>query len=212
MSTYFDDAARTWDSPEKVQRSRTLADAIAADVPLDPAWRCLEVGCGTGQLTWQLGDRIGTATLVDTSTGMLEVAAEHAASAPGRYTVLQHDLSVEPLEVEVDLAYSAMALHHIHDLSALLTHMTDVIAAGGWIALADMDADPENHFHADDFHGHRGIDRDHLARQLRELGYEDVAVRTATTLTKEKNGQAREFDVFVAVGRRPATAPDSVTA
>jgi len=37
MATDFDAAARTWDSPEKVDRSARIAEAIADAVPLDPA-------------------------------------------------------------------------------------------------------------------------------------------------------------------------------
>ena len=49
MATDFDAAARTWDSPEKVDRSARIAEAIADAVPLDPAWSALDYGCGTGR-------------------------------------------------------------------------------------------------------------------------------------------------------------------
>ena len=134
MATDFDAAARTWDSPEKVDRSARIAEAIADAVPLDPAWSALDYGCGTGQLTWHLGDRI------------------------------HHP---------VDLAYSAMALHHIPDTAAVLGNLT-------W-----------------------GIDRHALAASLRELGYLDVAERTALRATKAKHGTDHTHDIFLVTGRRP---------
>lgn len=164
MATDFDAAARTWDSPEKVDRSARIAEAIADAVPLDPAWSALDYGCGTGQLTWHLGDRI------------------------------HHP---------VDLAYSAMALHHIPDTAAVLGNLTASLHPGGWVALADLDADPANTFHADDFDGHRGIDRHALAASLRELGYLDVAERTALRVTKAKHGTDHTHDIFLVTGRRP---------
>lgn len=204
MAVDFNASARTWDSPERVERARVLADAIADAVPLDVAWSGLEVGCGTGQLTWHLGDRIDHVTLVDVAAGMLEVARDHAAQDPDRYVVVEHDLAVEPMPYTVDLVFSAMALHHIAGTDALLSNLTASLTPEGWIALADLDADPDNHFHDDDFTGHHGIDRFAVMAALRDLGYVDVTERTATTITKHKRGEERAHDVFLVTGRRTA--------
>lgn len=203
MATDFDAAARTWDSPEKIARSAAIAEAIADAVPLDPQWSALDYGCGTGQLTWHLGDRIHHVTLTDTSPGMLEVAREHAAQAPNRYVVVDHDLTRVPLPYPVDLAYSAMALHHIPDTAAVLRNLTASLHPGGWAALADLDADPANTFHPDDFDGHRGMDRHALADSLRGLGYLDVTERTALHVTRAKHGRDHTHAIFLVTGRRP---------
>ncbi len=203
MATDFDAAARTWDSPEKVARSTRIAEAIADAVPLDPTWAALDVGCGTGQLTWLLADHLRHVTLTDTSTGMLEVARERASEDAGRFTVARLDLVQAPLPQPVDLVYSAMALHHIPDTDALLRHLTASLNPGGWLALADLDADPHNHFHDDDFDGHHGIDRHALTAALVSLGYDQVAERTATRITKAKDGVEHAHDVFLVTGRRP---------
>ncbi|HHU38769.1 MAG TPA: class I SAM-dependent methyltransferase [Propionibacterium sp.] len=202
MATDFDAAARTWDTPEKVARSAAIAEAIAGAIPLDPAWSALDYGCGTGQLTWHLGDRIHHVTLTDTSSAMVEVAREHAAEQPDRYVIVDHDLTRGPLPYRVDLAYSAMALHHIDDTEAVLSNVTASINPGGWIALADLDSDPDNRFHPDDFDGHHGIDREALADGLRTRGYTDVSSRTAVTVTKAKDGVDHQHDIFLVTGRR----------
>lgn len=202
MATDFDAAARTWDTPDKIKRSARIADAIAEAVPLDPAWSALEFGCGTGQLTWQLGDRIHHVTLTDVSSGMLAVARDRAAAASDRYVVVEHDLTVKPLPYPVDLAYSAMALHHIPDTTTLLRHLTASVRPGGWVALADLDADPHNRFHDDDFDGHHGIDRHAIVAALTDLGWTDVTERTALRITKPKHGVDHEHDIFLVTGRR----------
>lgn len=204
MATDFDAAARMWDTPDKIARSARIADAIAEAVPLDPTWSGFEFGCGTGQLTWQLGDRVGHVTLADVSEAMLQVAREHTASDPDRYVVVHHDLSGAPLPYAVDLAYSAMTLHHIPDTHAVLRNLTQTVKPGGWVALADLDSDPANHFHDDDFDGHHGVDRHAVVAALAELGYADVSERTAARISKDKHGETHEFDVFLVTGRRGA--------
>lgn len=203
MGDDFDAKAATWDTPEKVERSRRLAEAIAARVPLGDEWTVLDAGAGTGQLSWNLGPRVRRVVLVDTSSGMLDVARTRAEADPERYTVRHLDLVAEPLGERVDLVVSAMTLHHVPDTAAILAAFRDALTPGGWVALADLDADPENHFHDDDFSGHRGIDRDDLAGLLRGLGFEDVTADTATTVRKAKDGVERDFTVFLVTGHLP---------
>ena len=202
MSSYFDEAAATWDSPDKVERSRALAEAIADAVPLDPDWHALDYGCGTGQLTWALGTRLAHVTLADVSEGMLAVARLGAARDPERYEVVRLDLVEGPLPEPVHLAYTSMALHHIPDVDAALRGLRDSVLPGGWVALADLSLDPENHFHDDHMDVHHGLDRHALADKLKALGFADVATATAATLIKPKDGVDHEHEVFLVTGRR----------
>lgn len=202
-ASFFDGLARDWDTPQKIASTHKIAEAIAADIPLDAAWDALEVGCGTGLLAVELGPHLRHVLLTDVSPGMLEIARERAAQDANRYTVEHRDLSTAPLPLPVDLIVASMLLHHVPDLDALLTNLRDSLKPGGWIALADLDTDSHNTFHADDFTGHHGIDRDALSQQLRALGFTDLEVRTATTVTKAKHGQDFEHTVFLVSGHLP---------
>lgn len=233
MSTFFDEAARTWDTPEKVERSRVIARAIAEAVPLEPAWDALEYGCGTGQVTWHLADLLRHVTLVDTSEGMLDVVRARLAEDPSpKFSVAKLDLSAEPAPpVTYDLVYSVMALHHIPDVSRVLDEFHATLKPGGWLAVADLDADPEGHFHGHDHDGHHGFDRDELAARMVASGFDQPTFTVATTITRgvddadadsgrgdEHQGHSgapyhedadasgepptRDFDVFLAVSRR----------
>ncbi|WP_052466066.1 class I SAM-dependent methyltransferase [Mobilicoccus massiliensis] len=205
MATDFDAAAAEWDTPEKVERSRVLAHEILRRVPVQQDWVALDVGAGTGQLSWVVGPHVARMIVTDPSGGMLDVARTRAEDDPDRYDVRQVDLTSEPLGEKVDLVISAMTLHHVPDTQALLQALRETLYPGGWIALADLDADPENLFHDDDHDGHRGIDRDDLAARLRDLGFDDVTTETAATVFKNKHGIEREFSVFLATGRLPRT-------
>lgn len=51
----FDARARTWDDdPDKTARAQAVATGIRREVPLFPALRALEYGCGTGLLSFAL--------------------------------------------------------------------------------------------------------------------------------------------------------------
>ena len=80
--TNFDERARDWDSdPNKVERARTVAEAIRRAIPLSNEMKALEYGCGTGLLSFALQSDLGQITLADTSQGMLDVLREKIANA-----------------------------------------------------------------------------------------------------------------------------------
>ncbi|STD03383.1 3-demethylubiquinone-9 3-methyltransferase [Dermatophilus congolensis] len=198
-ATYFNDAAKTWDSPEKTARSQRIADAIRQRIPMSSAWRVLDLGAGTGQLGRALAEQVAHVLLIDTSEGMIDVAMDAIADHP-RVQARVHNLLDEPLNDSFDLVVSAMALHHIPDTRAALRSIRGALAPGGWVSLADLDHDPENLFHADTHTGHRGIERDVLREDLVREGFVDVQVETVATVVKAKGGVAREFSVFLATG------------
>ena len=83
--TNFDSRAKTWDSdPKKVERAAQVAQAIRAALPLQPGMTALEVGCGTGLLSFALQSDFAHITLADTSEGMLDVLAAKIAESGDR--------------------------------------------------------------------------------------------------------------------------------
>src|SRR5512145_567978 len=82
MPNHFDLGAREWDNdPKRILRANTVAQAIAAAVPLNRQMTALEYGCGTGLLSFALQPHLGPITLADSSTGMLDVLREKIAAA-----------------------------------------------------------------------------------------------------------------------------------
>ena len=78
-----------------------------------------------------------------------------------------------------------------------------LLRPGGRVALSDLD-DDGGRFH--DAHTHRhhdGFDRATLARWLAAAGFVDVAFATPHVVTKPVDGEARDFPLFLAVGRTP---------
>jgi ubiquinone/menaquinone biosynthesis C-methylase UbiE len=206
---HFDSAASTWDDdPAKVERARATADRLAQALPLRGDERVLEVGGGTGQLSLALADRVGSVLVTDASSGMVEVARANIerAGMGARVSAEQLDLVSEPLpDGRFDGAWAQLALHHVHDLDALLGRVREVLVPGGWLAVVDLDDDRAGAFHAhfEDFTGHHGFDRDAFADRLRRNGFHDVTVSDAGSVEKELGGdhQGRgTFSMFLAVG------------
>ena len=201
---FFNERAREWDTPEKVAFTHQVAEAIAETVPLDAQWRALEVGAGTGLLGAELAPRLAHVLLTDVSPGMLEVARERAATQDGRLDVQRWDLTEAPAAEPVDLVLASMVLHHVGDLDGLLANLRASLNPGGWVALVDLDPDPENRYHGEGFGGHHGIDRADLLAKLAALGFEELADRTAGQRTKAKDGVDYLHDIFLVTGHLPA--------
>lgn len=200
----FDAKAATWDQdPQKVARAVTVANAIAQKIPVAGS-RVLEYGCGTGLLGFALQPLARTVTLADTSEGMLEVLRGKIATlGAGNLKPLRLDLLADgPGSETFDLVCSLMTLHHIPDTQGLLQAFHQVLAPGGWVALADLDAE-DGAFHGPEVTDvHLGFDRGVLGRQLEAAGFGDIRFSTVFEITRGEGASARRFPIFLVVARK----------
>lgn len=92
-----------------------VAEAAAATTP--HARHALDVGCGAGNYTLKLLERLPNldATLIDLSQPMLDRARERVSRATaGRITTIQADIrEVELPDEEFDIVLAAAVLHHL---------------------------------------------------------------------------------------------------
>lgn len=197
----FDAKAAAWDSPVHVERAAAIAAAIRSAVPVTVTTRVIEVGAGTGLLGRALAPHVASVLLTDPSPGMLEVAGQALdASAIGNARTFRFDLAADPLPGErFDLVTSLMAMHHVLDTDAALARLAELLEPGGWIAIADLDAE-DGSFHVDPAERAivlPGYDRADLGARVVAAGFVDVTVSDAWTIPK--NG--RVYDVFLLVAR-----------
>ncbi|GAB3312029.1 methyltransferase domain-containing protein [Epidermidibacterium keratini] len=206
---HFDDAAATWDDPAKLERAQRASALLRERLPLRTTDRVLDVGAGTGQLTFNLIDAIGSATISDSSAGMIEQAQLkiEQGKLTERVEARQLDLtdSADQLEAEsYDGAWSMLALHHVDDIELLLRRVRDVLRPGGWVAVIDLDADDDGAFHEHnpDFDGHHGFSRDAFAQSLQNAGFTDIEISDGGIVDKEVHEQIRPFPLFLAIARK----------
>ena len=202
MTSSFDARAQTWDDdPRRRKLAASIFAALAQAVPLRAEWTALDYGAGTGLLALALAARVRRVLAVDSSAGMLAVLAEKARAGGANVETLHADFAQDSLPAgPFDLVASAMTLHHVADVDGLLRKFFALLAPGGRIALADLDAE-DGSFHGPDAPGvhHLGFDRAALARQLADAGFADV--RFSDAARNEKNG--RVYVVFLTAARKP---------
>jgi len=203
--TNFDERAKDWDAdPMKVNRAKTVAQAIRSAVPLTREMIALEYGCGTGLLSFALQSDLAQITLADTSQGMLDVLAEKiSALGVANMNPLRLDLSTDPQpDLPFDLTYSLMTLHHIPDARDILKKFHALLAPGGWLCVADLDKE-DGTFHTDGTSDvHLGFERGELQKWVEDAGFSDVKFSTAFEI-KKKIGEAEKiFPVFLLTAQK----------
>jgi ubiquinone/menaquinone biosynthesis C-methylase UbiE len=203
--TNFDERARDWDSdPAKVERARTVAEAIRRAIPLSNDMKALEYGCGTGLLSFALQSDLGQITLADTSTGMLEVLREKIANSgvTNIHPVLL-DLASDHLPTErYDLTYSLMTLHHLQDVNDMLAKFRDLLRSDGYLLVADLDKE-DGSFHTDGSTDvHLGFDRKELQQAAEDIGFGNVRFSTAYEIKKRIGSEEKTFPVFLMTAQK----------
>jgi SAM-dependent methyltransferase len=198
----FDARARTWDDdPMKTNRAQAVAREICARVPLAPAMNGLEYGCGTGLLSFALQPHLGRIALADNSAGMLAVLAEKiAATGIANLHPMRLDLMRDPLPPErFDIVFSLMTFHHIPDTDRILSDLFALLVRPGYLCIADLDSE-DGSFHGAGFDGHKGFDRDELARKASAAGFARIAF--ASVFTISKGAPPKDFPVFLMIAEK----------
>lgn len=127
----------------RVMRMATMA--LLARAGVAPGMRCLDAGCGGGDVACDLAAAVGPAGFVlgtDVDGGQLDVArAEAAALGLGHVAYRLSDIARETPEGGFDLVHARFLLSHLPDPESALAHMKAALKPGGVIVLADTDFD-----------------------------------------------------------------------
>jgi ubiquinone/menaquinone biosynthesis C-methylase UbiE len=133
---------------EGIERLRLLAqvhapatDALLSRLHLPRGARCLDVGCGIGEVTMLLARRHPGAHIVgaDLNAAFLAIARAEA-DRNGLDVEFQH-ASVDSLEGDAsfDLVYARCLLSHLPEPAAVLRHLVACVRPGGILAVEDVD-------------------------------------------------------------------------
>jgi ubiquinone/menaquinone biosynthesis C-methylase UbiE len=205
VGSRFDALARDWDvAPQHVERTRDIAVLLRERIPLS-GLSAIEVGAGTGLLSFALADWLDKVVATDPSQGMVDVLEDKIRQIASRnLRALRCGDDLAEVDGVFDLAMLQMALHHIPDVPGFLERIHGKLVAGGYLAIADLDTE-DGSFHGADATGiHPGFDRLQLMDWLAEAGFEPVSVETAHVMRRRVEGQAREYKVFLSISRKTA--------
>jgi SAM-dependent methyltransferase len=170
----------------RVMRPTTLPLLERAGV--GAGMRCLDVGCGGGDVTFDLASLVGLTGLavgVDIDATKVELAradAEQVAVTNVEFRVA--DVTEGLGEDEYDVVYARFVLTHLRDPEAAVAEMKRVLRPGGRLVVEDIDfrgsfCDPE----------HDGFER-----------YEDIYVETARRAGGDPHIALRLPAMLVAAG------------
>ena len=132
-----------WDPKQylKFQSERFAPfDDLFALVDVRPRLRVVDLGCGTGDLTLRLAERLPESDVIGLDSSSEMLAQAETLVRPGlRFG--QH--AIEDVEGEWDLVFSHAALQWVEDHRALIPRVFSLVAPGGQIAVQV----PSNHHH-----------------------------------------------------------------
>jgi SAM-dependent methyltransferase len=206
----FNAEAAAWDQNPDVHRASALAlEAILSSVPSlksnPKTLDVLEIGCGTGLLSFLIAPHVRSITAVDSAQGMINALNIKLSSQPSVTNIIPvaaelsdpNDplISIDPVTKipipsrRFDLVISHLVLHHIPSLQAILQTMHSCLKAGGSVALTDFeDFGPEaRRFHPEaKMEGvmRHGIPRVEMERMMKDTGFVDVRVEKGFEMEK----------------------------
>ena len=159
----------------------------------------MDFGSGTGLLLEQLAPRVRRITAVDVSPAMHGKLREKLPAIPCEVELREIDLEREDLDAVFDGIVTSMTFHHVRDVPALLRRLAPMVRPGGFLAVADLDAE-DGRFHEAGTEGvhHHGFDREQLAADVRAAGFTEVESVTAGVFPREHG----DYPIFLLTARR----------
>jgi len=138
--------AAAWDPAQydrfKAERTQPFLDLVDLLAPLSPGARVVDLGCGTGELTATLADRLGAAEVLglDHAETMLTEARPRAT---GALHFGQADIAAFHQPGAWDVVLANAALQWVPDHAAVLARWVASLRPGGQLAVQV----PANHDH-----------------------------------------------------------------
>ena len=120
--------------------SRRLAPKFIEFAALQEGEKVLDVGCGTGSLTFELSKSKGLTEIVAIDFSPVFVAEAMRRNTDPRITIRQADACVLPFgNASFDRALALLVLHFVPDTGKAVAEMRRVVRPGGVVAAAVWD-------------------------------------------------------------------------
>lgn len=201
---HFDNVAKNWDTPERFERAKKVAEIIVSSIDLAKVNKALEFGAGTGILSIILHPFIKHITLVDTSLEMLKVAQ----SKIDKYrlqNIITRNVNILSNEIneKFDLIYTLMALHHIKDTNEIINIFYNLLNKDGYLIIVDLFKE-DGSFHEEfpNFDGHKGYDLTELSKTVTDYGFEIKKGEECFIINKKTISGLKKFPLFILIAKK----------
>ncbi len=191
---HFKNKSKSWDmSSMRVQNAKSIADLIVKNIKFRPSMEVMDLGAGTGLLSYFIAPHVAKIVAVDNSPSMLEEFKNKASEFDSETEILAADISKDDLGRTFDGIISSMTIHHVEDTKALFLKLYALLNDNGFIAIADLDTE-DGSFHSDNAGVfHHGFDREILESIAKEVGFKEIKFGLASTINKPQ----ATFTVFL---------------
>jgi len=195
----FAHKSKSWDmNSKRVQNARSIAELIVKNIHLKLDMEIMDFGAGTGLLSFFVAQKVAKIIAVDNSPSMLEEFKIKSSEFVCETEIIKKDLSKEIIDRKFDGIISSMTIHHLEDTTTLFAKFYDMLANGGFIAIADLDSE-DGSFHSDNTGVfHHGFDRDELKSAAKKAGFSNIKFETASRIEKPH----QTFTVFLMTGEK----------
>lgn len=196
----FAHKSKNWDmNSKRVKNAKSIAELIVKNIKLKKEMKLMDLGAGTGLLSYFVAPFVGKIIAVDTSPSMLREFESKCVDFDCETEVKEIDIVKYDEGNEIfSGVISSMTIHHIEDIPALMKKLYGMVEKDGFVALADLDIE-DGSFHSDNTGVfHYGFDRHKLAEYAEEAGFRDVTFSTASTIDKPH----ADFTVFLMTARK----------
>lgn len=199
----FAEKAAAWDEdPKKIAMTNRYVDEVLKHIEVQPDWKTLEIGAGTGLVGLQFLPKVKSVVFEDTSEAMLEILQRKLSSEEKQKSTVFLGEITDYKENDIDFVISAMAFHHIEDTDAMLKHLYSIVKPYGIVAIADVRTE-DGSFHQFQPIAHKGFDTDALSLQFLSAGFSVKSVHTYNILKRERTpGIFSEYEQFLLVAKK----------
>lgn len=201
----FDDYAKNWDTDERINRAKIVADEISKSIDIDKNYSAMEFGCGTGLVSFNLCDKFKKINLVDSSKGMIDIL-NFKISKYHVNNMVTNCLDISDknsLDMNFDVIYNSMVLHHIHNTASIIKSFYELLNKDGYLCIVDLDEE-DGSFHKDhpDFDGHNGFNQECLKSILISAGFNDIESNSFFYGEKIVEGNKINYSLFLMKARK----------
>lgn len=180
----------------RVDNVACIADSILKAIRFDRSQHLMDFGSGTGLLLERVAPYVGRITAVDVSNAMNRQLAAKRDALSCAVEILEIDLeraAQSAIDQRFDGIISSMTMHHIEDIGAMFRKFHSLLKDGGFVAIADLDAE-DGSFHTEDTGVfHHGFERSRFAEWATSAGFESVQLSSASVVHKPQG----DFPVFL---------------
>lgn len=188
----FNAQANHWDTDRRKQRAKQISALIREKLEFTGDEVLLDYGCGTGLISFNLSQGVGTVVGYDSSLQMLEVFNSKIDS-----NKILSTNSLESYNNHFDCVVSSMVFHHIMNLDEALDDIYRILKVDGKLLVVDLDLD-DGSFHRDefDFKAHNGFNRNQFISLVESHGFACIEHETALRDIKRSDDKELQYSLF----------------